>query len=417
MNTPVKFVGFPDGPKVLVPEIGKEVGTFVTAPGGKHPALRHHVPLKCRGPYRPEELANYDNGIPYRTDPFGYLLCASSTYAGEKCGKRAVNRSPDCNVHGGRLHPLDKLQKEMEDPTNDGEGQALSRYQQYLAGQIGVDDLDDEELACGGFKDSRGHIYKPKTLPRELITAFNKAIFERAQQELRANTVHAATTVAEIMRNPKIEPDIRLKAASLLLDRNLGKAPQVVALTSDRGFDEVFSDLFTGSRDESRQQRSITNIVDAEVVEDPGERSNPVDTVDESSQPNATGDQQSFDGPTGNEVVPNETVRGDNAENQSPAEKPRDARLFERNPAIIEPMIETKPFEYDLSDHSQEIKKATQKRYASRALNVDLTTPDYPLERVESDGFVKWRDPKGQAGIRPSKKAEKHRKTYTLSDF
>lgn len=406
MNTPVKFVGFPDGPKVFVPEIGKEVGTFITEPGGNKPALRHHVPLKCRGPYRPEELANYDNGIPYRTDPFGYLLCASSTYAGERCSKRAVNRSPDCIVHGGRLHPLDKLQKHLEEPANDGEGQALSRYQQYLAGQIGVDDLDDEELACGGFKDKRGHIYKPKTLPRELISAFNKAIFERAQQELRANTVHAATTVAEIMRNPKIEPDIRLKAASLLLDRNLGKAPQIVALTSDRGFDEVFSDLFTGTREDSRNRREPT-VVDGEWSDAPQP------TIVESDPIPAITSGDSSDPPSPDAGNPQGTV-GHSADTKP---NPGDARLFERNPAIIEPMIETKAFEYDLSDHSDEVKKATQKRYASRALGVDLTSPDYPLERVEENGFVKWRDPKGQAGIRSSKKAEKRRKTYTLSDF
>lgn len=416
MNTPVKFVGYPDGPKVFVPELGKEVPTFSVDPGGRHPALRHHVPLKCRGPYRPEELANYDSGIAYRTDPFGYLLCGKYTLAGEKCPKRAVNRAVACVVHGGRLHPLDKLEKETQDePANDAETEALSRYQQYLAGQLSVDDLDDEELAAGGFRAKNGSIYKPKKLPRELITAFNKAIYDRAQQELRANTVAAAQTVAEIMRNKNVEPDIRLKAANTLLDRNLGKAPQVVALTGDKGFEEVFSDLFSGTREQSRSNRVESsrvpiesgNIIDAETVDGP--------------QPDpATSDELQPDSVTDVREQPSEHAGNDPVAERDSAdtgEGVTNARLFERNDAILAQTLTVKPFEYDLSDHSQDIKNATKKRYASRALGVDLTSPDYPLERVELNGFVKWVDPKGKANIRPSKSAEKRRKTYTLSDF
>jgi hypothetical protein len=48
-TTRVKF-GYPDGPKVFVPELGCE------EPSGTKPASRLHVPLKCRGPLRPESL-------------------------------------------------------------------------------------------------------------------------------------------------------------------------------------------------------------------------------------------------------------------------------------------------------------------------------------------------------------------------
>lgn len=417
MNAPVKFVGHPDGPKVFVPEIGWEVATFTTKPGGKHPALIHHVPLKCRGPYRPEELADYDPQKPYRTDPFGYALCQRPTLAGERCPKRALNRSPACNVHGGRLHPLDKIQKEMEDPSNSSEAEALSRHQQFLAKQIGVEDLDDEELAACGFRSSNGRIYKPRKIPREMAQAFNKAIYERAANELRGNVIDAAKTVAEIMRNTSVEPDIRLKAANTLLDRGLGKAPQVVALTADRAFEEVFSDLFGGTRDESRNQRIESERIgelpplDAEIV---GERSNPVGTVDESGQSDGTGDQQPVSESSGNEVVPEQAVRSDDSENQSLS----NPRASERNEAIMAQTVEIKPFNYDLTDHSQDVKKATQKRYAGRALGVDLTSPDYPLQReVLPNGMIRHVDPLGKANLRPSKSAEKRRKTYTLSDF
>ena len=183
MSNVVRPVGMPDGPKVFVPEIGKEVGTFNAEPGGKVPALKHHVPLKCRGPYRPEELANYEPEKTYRTDPFGYMLCTRFTLAGERCDKRAVNRYPACTVHGGRLHPLDKLQKEIPE---DKEAQELSRYQQFLAKQIDVDDLDDllKKLSTASENEHTRNIEKCK----EIISLLSdiEEILEKTVDDIKA---------------------------------------------------------------------------------------------------------------------------------------------------------------------------------------------------------------------------------------
>lgn len=396
-----KTVGIPDGPMLFVAELGQEVPTFSVPPGGKAPALTHHVPFDCRGPYRPKELANFDAEKSYRTDDLGYILCDGFTKAGEVCLRRAVNRSPRCNLHGGRLHPLDKIEKELPEET---EPQELSRYQQFLAGQITVDDLDDEELAIGGFRNKSGGITKPRKLPREITEAFNRAIFDRAHRELKANTVNAARTVAEIMRNKTIEPDIRLKAATIMLDRNLGKAPQVVALTGDKAFEEIFSDIFSGPRSESRRARGI---IDAEFEE-----------LDERPTSGQADSISAGIGDDSNRIpeLPSREANGDNAIGDS-GEQFTD-RLFKRNEAIIDPVIEVKPFEYDLSDQREAIKKATQKRYASRALGVDLTEPNYPLQMEQlSSGRIRFVDPKNQAGKGPKKTRENRRKAYTLSDF
>lgn len=402
MSTPArKTVGIPDGPKVFIPAIGEEVPTFSVEPGGRIPALRHHVPFHCRGPYRPKELADYAPEKDYRTDDFEYVLCGELTKAGEACSKRAVNRWPACQLHGGRIHPLDKYEKEMPD---DQEAQELSRYQQFLAGQITVDDLDDEELAVGGFRSKSGGITKPRKLPREVMEAFNRAIFERAHQELRANTVNAARTVAEIMRSKTVEPDIRLKAASIMLDRNLGKAPQVISLTGDKAFEEIFSDIFSGTRAESRRDRGIIDV----EVEESDERYPAIEASQEPAGIDVAGDG-AVELPSREPDRDNET--GDTAEQF-------DDRIYKRNPAVIEPVIEIKPFEYDFSDQREAIKEATKKRYASRALGVDLTSPDYPLQKeVLENGLIRFVDPEGQAGRGPIKTAEKARKTYTLGDF
>lgn len=415
MSAPVvKFVGYPDGPKTFIKELGEEVPTFIEEPGGNFPALNWHVPLVKRGPYRATDLANYSPENDYRLDAEGYVLCYGITKAGSRCSKKALNRYPRCDQHGGRLHPLDKLEKQIAD---DAQAQSLSRYQQFLAKQITVDDLDDEELAMCGFRSEKnGNIYRPKNVPRELTNAFQKAIFERANEEMRSLVVDAARTIGEIMRNKTNEPDIRLKAATSVLERNLGKASQNVIVSQDKPFEHIFSDIEVGSREESRRNRGI--VIDGTTGEITGEYQSPNDNSDPFGiGPAIIGEIES---------VPEER-RDDNGENrigddtsESPIGGVRDA-LFVRNEAVLAQFVERKPFEYDLEDKSEDIKKATRKRYASRALGIDLDGPNVPflveIKRTKQGTFIRYVDPETKSIAAPSNSAEKKRKAYTLNDF
>ena len=441
MSTAVKFVAYPDGPKQFIPELGCEVGTFTQPVEGKFPALKWHVPLKMRGDFKPEDLADYDPQKTYRTDDYGRVLCYAITLAGERCQKRAVNRFPRCDVHGGRVHPLDKVVRE----DNSGNGESLSRYQAFKKGLITVEDLDDEELACCGFRASNGRIYRPRNVPREVAQAFTKAIYERAQAELRSHVVKAAQVTAEIMMNKTIEPDIRLKAASTLLDRNLGKAPQVVSITNQQPWEEIFEGITSGTREASRARRAITSerILEGEIVsEDVGQRND--------TPPNANGDTQfgvpSETDPRGRETTGGNAGYSEQTGNKDPLvarEEPElsieldsretetieidpeplsDARRFERNEAILAQTIELKPFQYDLTDRREEIKKATAKRYVSRALGIDITGKDVPLIRVEKSSEagklrVRHVNPEDQKIDTKKIQADTQRKRFTLSDF
>jgi hypothetical protein len=340
------------------------------------------------------------------------VLCGGYTASGENCSKRAQNRYARCQLHGGRIHPLDSIVKDTED----GPPQQLSRYRQFLAGQITVDDLDDEELALCGFKQSDGKMYKPKNVPRQMVEEFQKVIFDRAQAGLRSLTVDAVKTVGEIMKNKTNEPDIRLKAALAMLDRNLGKTPNVVALTSDKPFEEVFADVFTGTREESRQRRAIeSQRVDHDYAEEvplEGSHSNPVDT--QSNPP--------IDGLDFNSGIYGSSDRDiDLSSEVSDVGSVEDSGRFARSEAIFAQSVEIKPFEYDLSDRSAEIQKAAKKRYASRALGVDLTVPNVPLVRIEVEvngrKLIRHVDPDTLKTKAPSKSATKKRKAYTLNDF
>jgi len=266
MSNVVRFVGIADGPKVFVAELGTKVRTFTEEPGGKFPALRHHVPPVCRGPFRPEQLANYDSKKQYRTDATGYVLCYEKLKDGQtKCRRKAVNRHPKCNFHGGRVHPLDKLVRddvEMAEP----DPESMTRYQLYLAKQISVDDLDDEEIMNFGFRNNQGRIFKPKNITRDMIQAFTKAIYERSLDSLKANALEAVKTLTTIMMDDQVDAPVRIKAATEVLDRTLGKAPQTVQLIGNAPWEQVFEGLASVSREESRAIRG--QVIDAEVVGD-----------------------------------------------------------------------------------------------------------------------------------------------------
>ena len=416
MSNNIKTIGHALGPMRFIPELGYEVGTFVDEPGGSLPALKWHVPLDVRGDFRPKDLANYDNEKDYRTDVFGWMLCYAKTKTGDRCTKRAQNRYPRCTIHGGRVHPLDKIDNFKQD-TKDEQAQEISRYKQYLAGQITVEDLDDEELANCGFRGKNGTIYKPRNVPRDLVNAFTRAIYDRAQKELRANTVKAAQTMAEIMMNPTVEPDVRLKAANIIIERNLGKTPTVVAITSQAPWEEIFDGITSSTRESSRQRRGI---IDAEIVGELEQRPD-VATANESgseSDDNAGRDDTNEGNQTGSSTlagiggsdtgrnplsdstigegssrsaVANERSSGVSEELKAkvreltiPKVVDRE-RFYEHNEAILAQTIEVKPYDYQLRDHNAEIALARQKRIISQALGVDLVSPDKPLEVVETE--------------------------------
>lgn len=287
----MKTVGVPDGEMRFVPEMGCETTLFTQQAEN---CLQWQVPFEFRGDFRPEELANYDAGKTYRTDIYGRLLCYAKTQTGKRCGRRAINRYPRCEIHGGKLHPLDKLDKGGLE--NEGE---LSRWRQFQKGLITVDDLDDEELSQCGFRTHNGGIFKPKNIPRSVAQEFQKAIFERANEELRSGAVAAAKSLVRLATDSAVEDSVQLKAAQDLLDRAIGKAANVVQISADKPWQEVFDGLATISREESRKARA--EAIDAEVVE------------------------------------------------LSPFERSAKDRMYQRNPAILNPKLNYEAPEYDPS--------------------------------------------------------------------
>ena len=257
-----RTLGTPDGPVTYIAEFGRKVGTFtkrrrdLDAPNmAKKPCLMHHVPHELRGHYRPEVLANYDPEREYIVDNTGMRICEGVLVKdGSECLRRAVNRSAYCEAHGGRLHPLDKVVVEQKDPAT------MTRWELLRHGYIDVDDLSDDEL-----NNAVGAVGNKLTMSKELYQKIMARHFDRAQDMLREGLMPAILALRDIATN---EEDIydaadRNKAAMFIIERVMGKAPQVVAIGSadaKEPWQQLVAGLTTSSRANSRAARGLSEI-------------------------------------------------------------------------------------------------------------------------------------------------------------
>ncbi len=332
------LVGKPDGPMKFVPELGCSTGTFTDLPASNKPCVMWHVPFHQRGTFRPDQLANYDPKRKYRVNDLGYLKCYAKgkTPKGveKRCGRLAMNRTSRCIAHGGELHPLDKRRKanDFEERSKAELREQLSRKEQFERKLITVEDLDDEELALQGFRDWRGNVVPLKLVPREMNQAFIRAIYDRASRALRSYTVKSVETLGELATDKNVDPAIRLRAAQDIIDRNLGKAPQNVAITVSTPYEEIFDAIGGITRAESRRLRQ-KEIGDVSM----GSDSNGNNDVNSNGR-NRIGESLN------EEILDVDIIDGDNVDNNDSSDSDSDlslnvkkvgSRLSSRNPAIL----------------------------------------------------------------------------------
>lgn len=268
-----RTVGMPDGDAEWHAEFGCRVGTFTQRHAELDdvrlqsvPCLMFHVPRHLRGAYRPDELANFDPDADYRVDPGGMRLCESSTrprqsaHEPKECKRKATNRQPYCEAHGARLHPLDKTDANLKykDPAT------MTRLELLEAGYIDADDLSDEELRNGVAHRGR-HI----RLSKEVYQKITQRHFQRAQELLSEGLLPAIQALNHIAQGSAYEPGDRIKAATYIVERVMGKTPDVLITKEIKEpWQELVAGVATMSREESRARRSgEAGVVDAEVVE------------------------------------------------------------------------------------------------------------------------------------------------------
>lgn len=109
------------------------------------------------------------------------------------------------------------------------------RTTELLRGMITVEDLDEEELAMGMCKNDDGEfpLKAPSIVPKAIYDAMRLQLYSRVNMKLHSSLSDAVDNIVEIMNNPGNEPQVRLKAATYVLERILGKTPDRVDVRLD----------------------------------------------------------------------------------------------------------------------------------------------------------------------------------------
>lgn len=159
-------------------------------------------------------------------------------------------------------------------PRSPKEKQALvlhvtGRMRELIEGRIDVGDLDDEELMSGQFRDGSGKLNgRSKVIPKTMHQEIMRRILERGQEKIRGDYFRALDVVAEIMEDTDNDAGIRLRAASMIIDRIAGKTPEQVQLSVEvKPYEAIVSKIMR----EMPAELAMEDVVEGEIVDEEGE--------------------------------------------------------------------------------------------------------------------------------------------------
>lgn len=112
---------------------------------------------------------------------------------------------------------------------------------QLYAGELSVADMDNEELARMQFKDRNGRFTgrPPAALPSQLVNMIRRELLDRLAEKRRAVLEEMQDVLIGIARgdDEEAKPGDRIKAATAIIDRELGKTPETIKMeTGEKGF-------------------------------------------------------------------------------------------------------------------------------------------------------------------------------------
>lgn len=119
------------------------------------------------------------------------------------------------------------------------------RMAQLLAGELSVEDLDEEELARGQFRDEHGQFRgRPnKLIPRELQQEMIRRLLQHGDEIWRQGYNIAIRVHLEICSDPNNSPADRLKAAQYLIERVAGKTPDRIHIAAEDPVESLFRQI------------------------------------------------------------------------------------------------------------------------------------------------------------------------------
>lgn len=286
--------GEADGPDQFIEQLGIVVPTFIDprndliiGSAQRFKRVSHHIPFKMRGFFKPydwpEEYRNSLGSDGWKVDDEGYVLCAGVKIygkdAGVECRAKAINRTRFCRCHGGGLHPLDKkmsAKSVVAPPEN--RVKALDRPQKFLQGFLDISDLSDEEVQGLFIYNDAGQKVDSIALGVKMHQQIAQELHRRMNRFLQTKTASMLNVMVDIAESELVEPADRIKAATWVAERTMGKTPDVIIHgKTEQPYEAIFEAIDAGSRENYRKENeekrlgvggSSSPILDVEIEED-----------------------------------------------------------------------------------------------------------------------------------------------------
>jgi hypothetical protein len=151
---------------------------------------------------------------------------------------------------------------------SDGRGivKVSETTQRILNGTEDLSVWSEEELTRGVRRGKDGKFRnKPKVIPHAVHQELVKRRMSRAYDLLRESTYDAVKVLVEVAKDENADTAVRVKAAELILDRALGKAPQHVSVDVNAPWRQLMAQAIVASVDPPGADEEV---VDGELVED-----------------------------------------------------------------------------------------------------------------------------------------------------
>lgn len=128
---------------------------------------------------------------------------------------------------------------------------ARARLQQLLSGELTIADLDSKELRRGRLHDGNGSYQgKPLKLPARISDQMHAEFMRRTIRMLNKYGMKAAKLLVESMDDPEVDPRIQHDARKYILERFIGKVPDVVHVGPENEFDRLQQGAVIFNREE-----------------------------------------------------------------------------------------------------------------------------------------------------------------------
>lgn len=123
-----------------------------------------------------------------------------------------------------------------------------------LSGDEDVTEWSMEELIRGQRKARNGKWVgrPPKVVPKRVYDELVRRRLSEAGELLESNLVEAVKVLVSLATDPKVESSVRLKAATTVIDRVMGKAPERinVRFAESTPWEEAIKIIFVGENED-----------------------------------------------------------------------------------------------------------------------------------------------------------------------